>query len=369
MPPDTATDVPTINDTHYVPILKGRAAEYDALEALTDSQKAALTPLVELMPIPWDVENNRASTNGDEHIANAERGLLRAWGTIRPILLDLLWLGPEARTLDGKHPMAFMLQRAAAAGIKVIPVVSVDCDAEYREAVRDGQTGYGVGLRLTSGDLARDDASDVIQALLNDVRGEPQSADLIIDLKALNPAAVDFNVMGAMGVVAAVPNATTWRSLILSGSAFPQNLSEMQPASEKRFPRTEWTVWSKLRGRGLSRTPAFSDYGIAHPDLPPSIDPKLLRVSAQLRYTTDKEWLVFKERNIRDFGNGQFIQICERLVKMEEYRGVDFSWGDAYISQRANGTDSRPGNPRMWRKVGTSHHLATVVSQIASLDT
>lgn len=369
MPPDVLSDSREIDEKHYIPILKGRAAEYDSLEVLTDVQKAALTPLIELMPIPWDVENDRATTNGDEHIANAERSLLRAWGTERPLLIDLLWLGPEARTLEGQHhPMTFMFQRAAAAGLKVIPVVGLDRDAEYRQAVRDGNGEYGVGLRLTSADLARADTADAVRALLADVQAEPQDIDVVIDLKELNPAAVDFNVIGAIGVLAAVPDIDSWRSLILAGSAFPQNLSEMQPASENRLQRTEWTVWSTLRRRGLARTPAFSDYAIAHPDPPPALDPKLLRVSAQLRYTTDEEWLVFKERNIRDFGNDQFIRICERLVNMEEYRGADFSWGDGYIAQRANGTDSRPGNPRMWRKVGTNHHLATVVNQIANLD-
>jgi hypothetical protein len=367
MPPDETQGAPTIDATHYVPILKGRAAEYDALEVLYDEQRAAMTPLIELMPIPWDQEKNLAKINGEKHIENAEQNLLRAWGTDRPLLVDLLWLGPEARTMDGQHHMAFMLQRAATASLKVIPVVSPGSDAEYRQSVRDGQGGYGVGLRLTTGDLAGDSAADEIRDLLGEVQSTPQTTDLLVDLKDLNPASAAFNVVGAMGVLGAIPEIDEWRSIILAGCAFPQNLSEMQPASEKRLPRAEWKVWSTVRKKGLARVPTFSDYGIAHPDLPPALDPKLLRVSAQLRYTAAEDWLVYKERNIRDFGNEQFIKICKALVETEDYRGSAFSWGDGYIADRASGTDSRPGNPRMWRKVGTNHHLAMVVNQIASL--
>ena len=45
------------NHTHYVPTLKGRAGEYGALQAMTAEVKAALTPLIEIPPIPWDFDN------------------------------------------------------------------------------------------------------------------------------------------------------------------------------------------------------------------------------------------------------------------------------------------------------------------------
>lgn len=116
----------------------------------------------------------------------------------------------------------------------------------------------------------------------------------------------------------------------------------MSPASEERFGRAEWAVWKALRQRSLARRPTFADYAIAHPEPSAEMDPRLMRISAQLRYTAGDEWLVFKERNIRDFGNEQFIRICERLATREEFRGSDFSW------RRLGCVGSRATRERCW---------------------
>ena len=46
---------------HYVPILGGKAGEYRALRELTPAIKSNLTPLVEVPPVQWDFENDRAA--------------------------------------------------------------------------------------------------------------------------------------------------------------------------------------------------------------------------------------------------------------------------------------------------------------------
>ncbi|HEX8122478.1 MAG TPA: beta family protein [Solirubrobacteraceae bacterium] len=356
------------DDTHYVPILKSRAAEYDALEAEGRSTELlGLTPLIELTPIPAQFIENQPVHSVDAHVLSVERNLLRAWGTERRVFVDMCWLSGKARTADGLHPMRFLLESGRAAELRIVPVVGLACDGEYREAARDGHNDQGACLRLLSADLVRADAEDAVGELLDQLGLARRDVDLVVDLKALNADAVDFNVIGALGILSQVPDVGSWRSFTLAAGAFPENLSEMSPASEQRFARAEWTVWQQLRGRQLDRRPTFADYAIAHPEPAAEMDPRLMRISAQLRYTCQDDWLIFKERNIRDHGNEQFIDICKKLVERPEYAGPDFSWGDKYIAERADGTDARPGNPRIWRKVGTSHHLAMVLSQIASL--
>lgn len=355
------------DQTHYVPILKGRAAEYDALEVAGATERARITPLIEVAPIPQQFIDGQPAPSIDAHIRSVERNLARGWGTDRRVFVDLCWLAPEARTADGRHPMDLLLERARDAALIVVPVIGLSCDADYRDALRDGHDGRGACVRLLSRDLARAEVAQAVSDLLGELSLQRSDIDLVVDLKSLNPSAVDFNVIGTLGILSQVPDPQSWRSLTLASGAFPENLSEMSPASEQRFARAEWAVWRAVRERSLPRVPTFADYAIAHPEPAPEMDPRLMRISAQLRYTTDHNWLVFKERNIRDFGNEQFLKICERLVARDAFRGRDFSWGDRYIAERADGTDGRPGNPRMWRKVGTSHHLAQVVSQIASL--
>jgi hypothetical protein len=111
--------------------------------------------------------------------------------------------------------------------------------------------------------------------------------------------------------------------------------------------------------------PTFGDYAIAHPLLV-EVDPRLMKMSAQLRYTTDTAWLVFKERNVRDYGFEQFKGICTALIARPEYKGAAFSWGDNAISE-CTLTSSGPGNATTWRRIGTNHHLTMVTDQISSV--
>ncbi len=63
---------------------------------------------------------------------------------------------------------------------------------------------------------------------------------------------------------------------------------------------------------------------------------------------------------------GQFNAICADLIERDEYRGQEFSAGDAEIYAKATTQDS-PGSAETWRKIGTNHHIETVIDQIANL--
>jgi hypothetical protein len=275
-------------------------------------------------------------------------------------------LDRSATTDEGRQPLAFLLGQANEQSLLVVPVLGLDRPDSYIESAKAGHAGHGVCLRLLSGELARPGVAAAIDAMVARLELLPSDVDILIDLRELNAESVDFNIIGALGVLMMVPRANEWRSVTLAGSTFPADLSGVSPSSEETFPRAEWTMWKALAARsGLPLLPTFGDYAIEHPDPRAGIDPRLLRISAQLRYTTEDAWLILKERNIRDFGSEQFIEICRRLVRRQEFRGADFSWGDSYIAERADGRDARPGNPRVWRKVGTNHHMATVIDQIA----
>ena len=120
--------------------------------------------------------------------------------------------------------------------------------------------------------------------------------------------------------------------------------------------------------RGLSsriaRTPTFSDYAIAHPQ-PPEVDPRLMRASAGIRYTTEDVWLILKGKNLKDYGYKQFHDVSKSLLTNAVYSGPEFSSGDRYIRDCANRVVSS-GNLTTWRRVGTSHHIAYVTQQIAN---
>jgi hypothetical protein len=132
--------------------------------------------------------------------------------------------------------------------------------------------------------------------------------------------------------------------------------------------RSEWLLYKRLV-EGLSskkiRVPTFGDYGINHPDVL-SLDMRFVKPSATIRYTIDDKWLIVKGLNVRDHEYGQYRGHCRSVMASSHFSGKNFSQGDKYISDCADGLAST-GNLSTWREVGTNHHLEKVVSDIASL--
>jgi hypothetical protein len=355
--------------THYVPILKGKEGEYNALRELTPAIRNGLTPLIEPIPIPYDFANEVPAKTVDEHLGNFIGKIVLNWG-LDPIFFDLDWITDSERMADGRHPLKFIFDGARAEGVQAIPVTGLNRDTAYQVAVKDAidSDHRGVCIRLESDDL--DDLSTTgsqLDALVAFFGITKNDVDLLVDFAAIDPQSAVPMQIAASSIIGTLPAIMDWRTLTFAASAFPPDLSRLAANSVTPLPRTEWTIWLWLAARRarLRRMPSFGDYGIAHPGWT-EVDPRLMKMSAQLRYTIETEWLVFKARNTKDFGFGQFKLICAALIGRPEYRGVSFSWGDSAINEYAN-PSTGTGNAGTWRKIGTNHHATMVVTQIASV--
>ena len=355
--------------THYVPILKGKEGEYQALRELTPAVRSKLTPLIEPIPIPFDYANDVPLKTVDEHLANFASKIEANWGP-DPVFFDLDWIPASERIADGSHPLKFVFDGARDKGLQAIPVTGLNRDGAYQDAVKDAidADSRGVCIRLESDDL---DDMTILEPQLDGLVAffgvMKHDVDLIIDFSSIDPSSATPMQIAASSIIATLPSIMDWRTLTFAASAFPPDLSRLAPNSVTPLPRTEWAIWLWLAARRarLRRLPTFGDYAIAHPDWT-EVDPRLMKMSAQLRYTIDDDWLIFKKRNTRDFGFEQFKEICAELIGRSEYRGAAFSWGDNAISDYAN-PSTGTGNPMIWRKIGTNHHLTMVVTQIASV--
>ena len=156
--------------------------------------------------------------------------------------------------------------------------------------------------------------------------------------------------------------------MILAAASFPEDLSDVSAATIVTLPRHEWDLWKTLQRKPAAlprRDLIFGDYAMAHP-VAKTLDPRTMRMSANIRYTTQDEWLVIKGRNVRQYGFSQYFDLCRLLVERPEYSGRTYSWGDGYIADCAEGMQG-PGNATTWRKVGVNHHLTLVTRGLASL--
>jgi hypothetical protein len=354
--------------TDYVPILKGKDGEYGALKELSPSTKSKLTPLVEIISVPWDFEKEVPKESIDTHLEDVCGKILASWGTNHPLYIDPYWIDESERMKDSSHPLTYVFDDGRKKGVLGVPVTGLSRDSAYQAAVKDiiANDKRGVCVRLDNDDFKElFDLSSNLDSLLTLLATSKAEADLLLDFRSIGVNQTASVVLAAQSIISLLTNINDWRNFILAGSGFPVEMPG--PSTLTLAPRTEWAVWQLLakHHKRLSRLPTFGDYGINHPDLIDDIDPKLLRLSAAIRYTTETDWLLLKGKWLRKHGFGQFHDLAKTLLTRPEYKGASHCWGDEFISLCA-GRTKKPGSLTTWRNVGTNHHLTLVVEQISS---
>jgi hypothetical protein len=357
----------TFDHKHYVPTLKWRQGEFKALATLDSGVKDWITPLIEVPAIPWDHEDGCPQRDVDDHLAKIPKQLETNWGD-RFAFLDCALIADE-RLRGGTHPVTWVADNANARGLNLIPVTSLDRGAEYQQAVRNSarDTAADIALRLSSSDIFDEDLESRIATALESLGAVTESIHLILDLQAVDESNASVLAAVLPRTINAIPGIRQWRTVTFLGTAFPIDLSDVS-AGVGSISRAEWELWLSLLGKKLFRLPTFGDYSIAHFDTR-ELDPRTMRVSASIRYTGAEEWHIFRGRWLRSpnaSGFEQFRELSGAVINHREYAGPDYSWGDEFIYNCANGNGGT-GNLAQWRQVGNSHHITYVARQVASL--
>jgi hypothetical protein len=264
----------------------------------------------------------------------------------------------------------YVFDEIRARKLNVIPVTGLNRDVAYQEAVADAedQDRRGICLRITTEDFEEsDNIEGELSELLAKLQVTASETDLILDLGEIPATRTTFVVLATKSILRGLPFVMDWRTLTLAASAFPPSLSRLASAEVTTAQRGEWIVWEALSKTRTTvpRLPTFGDYAVSHAEFM-EMDLAIERAHIDLRYTTDRSWLILKGRDVKRHGNHQFNDLCKILVSRSEYSGPTFSWGDAYVQACAANAASAV-DAATWRMVGTTHHLAFVTGQLAGL--
>lgn len=357
-----------ISHTDYVPIIKWRQGEYQALWRLTDATKDRTVPLIEITPPDFDFETWTPSKTIDEHLAPFATRLHKKWGA-RLALLDCGLLDPAATMHGGKHPMLYLCEQAFAQNAVIVPVVKLTSDGAYRAAVATAQAMIQTGVALRCSleeamDTATFDAG--IGVLLHQLDVALEDCDIVLDLEA--PTWEPQSVL--VGIVSAALKGSSAmagaRSITVAGTSFPASMADVTGPLQF-WPRREWSFYQAvLASLGENdRIPGFGDYAIAGHGFAQG-DMRLLKPAATIRYTCDDGWIIAKGSNVRDNGFGQYRHCSGNVTNSPRYLGAAYSPGSTYIDACRSGTAST-GNLSTWRWVGSNHHITKVVNDLATL--
>lgn len=339
---------------HYVPVLKWKRAEQEAIRALPRDLRSSMTPLVEIVADDPDTAGKQT-----ERLASS-------WGIEAPFFLDP---GALSETIaDDKRTGAEVLfDEAEAKGLRFVPVTDLREPPEILKAVKR-HSQRGVCLRLSVDDVVNDGAKDRIDEHLGALGVQPSQTDLVLDMGSVEGESPGSVLLKARGLYSIAPLSCPWRTITLAGTAFPYSMAGLPRNTVSRLARTEWLVWRALVrevSKAHRRAPAFGDYGIQHPQPIDFVPP--MRMSANIRYATEDAWLIVKGENV--FGKAGYEQaydLAETLQAESDLFGPTHCAGCEAVASLAR-REGGPGNATTWRQIGFVHHLSLVASQVGAL--
>jgi len=353
--------------SHYVPIILLKQGEKNALARLADDVKGKITPIFAIPPIDWDFENDQPKMGANDHVAKIPDQLLKSWGTT-PAFIDTLFLADNDYMSNGSHPLTWLINEAAKGGLKLIPVTSPSRSQEHVDAILRLEPARRdeICLRLPVEDWPTIKGYEDIDNLLNQCGLNEEQVHLVLDLGD-SPGSTALPA-----IISEINNLRTpdkWKTLTVTSSSMP--FDTPTGAGVHVVPRNDWLLYKNiLKTGGIKRIPAFGDYAIASPTLISDVDPRIMNISATIRYTVDDAWLIskgglFKGNGGRSIGGAAVPPACTNLVNHNSYSPNHCSFEDWIISVSNN--HGSPGNPSTWRNQGTYHHLVFVTEQIANL--
>lgn len=348
----------------YVPVLKWKLGEYQALARLSPEAKDKTTPLIEIPHVGYDFEKHMTAGSLDDHLRDFGKRLAGKWGA-RSCFVDLRLIPPAERMDDRSHPLARVLDLARTLGAQPTPVVALSSNGAFREAtaVASSKDRSGAALRVLLEDFDRPNIVADIDLLLSQIQGSYADTDLIVDLGDKHFVPLGVSIETLVAVIRRLPALNRWRTFTMIGTSYPKTLAEI--VSSKMLRRHEWELYRALvtaMGSEI-RIPTFGDYAVAHPD-PVELDMRMIKPFAKLRYTTPEEWYIGKGKAVRTSGFDQYRAMCQAVVDKPFYDGPDFSEGDRYIAGCAEG-DEPTGNLTTWVWVSTNRHITRAIADLA----
>ncbi len=350
----------TFGPHHYVPVLKVKRGEKKALRSISPVLHPRITPLLEI------VERSGEGTRTVEaHLDNAFNDLADSVRPYSRCFLDTREIAP-----DGPAVATEVFRRATADGIALTPVTGISRSADVAASLQ--YRNQGIALRLTREEFEAGNLPANLDSFMSRHGLAPAETDLIVDLGRVDNLVVDGIVAFTRAFMADVPDHDRWRTLTVSACAFPYSMGGVERHSHDLVKRAAWIAWrDELHANRKSlRLPTFSDCGIQHTVGVEGFDPRTMQVSASVRYALSDQWLLFKGESTRSTPpSEQFPILATRLVY--GHLGSHFA-GPGHCDGCASMKDAADGAPRLgsaeaWRRLGTIHHITTVMQGLASL--
>ena len=120
----------------YIPCLRWKQGEYQALLRLSAGARAGIVPLIEVPEIGFDFETKTEAKSVDEHLQPFAGRVREKWGR-EECFVDVRNVGATERLATGQDVVTFVFDGLRARGVTAVPVVGPAEGNETQDAVRD----------------------------------------------------------------------------------------------------------------------------------------------------------------------------------------------------------------------------------------
>lgn len=355
-----------LDSDFYVPSLRWRMGEYQALFKLADSVKDRIVPFIVIPEVEFDFEDWAPKKTIQDHVAPFPKRYQKKWG-MRPAWIDVHPAIGSGQMANGSFPIEYVFEQLRFLGSLAVPVTSLDVDHAVNIAVAKiiDIDKRGVAIRARIEHVMKPDFSNKISQLLIDLQINPDHVDLIIDLGSPNFEPYEDFANALLYSFKSIKDLPLFRSFVLISCAFPEKVPLAKPGGI--LPRHDWAFFKTVRQKllGNARIPNYGDYTIVNPEFTPQ-DMRKIKSGGKVVYTTANSWLVKKGGAFRD-NPGQMHGLCMAIVVSGQFMGASFSDGDKYIEQCANQIKGPSNQPR-WKQVAINHHITHVLHDISNLN-
>lgn len=279
----------------YVPVVKGKANDLKAVSQISAPSQALFQPLVEIVPVPADVDVDDHIEKFSHHLAKHLSG--------KNLFVDFYGLLPGQTLQSGIDATIGGFQLLRSKGLLVVPTYGFDRDDALWTPLRAEvkKNGRGFCFRVDIDDL--DDKSEETWGAIIENSAElnlvPNEIDVFIDLRYVGDSNTEKLKNLVLDFLSFIPSGNQYRSIILSGSSALKHVGSIPQDSIGEIERKELRLWMELQLDLLDvHKLIYSDYGVVHPDF--SIVGPNKNSNAKIRHTTSGKIRIYRGHRLAD---------------------------------------------------------------------
>jgi hypothetical protein len=230
----------------YVPAIRWRQGEYQALHRLTNRTKERVVPLITIPEVEFDFEERRPKKSVQEHVHPFAARYKSKWAN-RPA-----WVGVHKSIVlskmdDGRDIFTYVFDELRAFQASAVPAIPLGANPSTVGAVaaivKRDCLGAAISVRLE--DLMKPTPTAVIRTLVATLRADLSNTDLIIDLGAPNfEPYVTFSGALIMAL-RRLSDLDVFRNFVLIGTGIPETFKDVGKGFDE-IPRHDWLFYQTL---------------------------------------------------------------------------------------------------------------------------